>query len=35
MFWVLLIGGICASWVWLGRAADKAAAKCPEMQNYD
>lgn len=35
MCWVLLIGGFCAVWVWMGRAVDKKAAQRPENQNYD
>ncbi len=35
MCWVLLIGGICAVWVWMGRAADKEEVQRPELQNYD
>lgn len=35
MSWMLLIGGFCAVWVWMGWEADKEAAQRPENQHYD
>jgi hypothetical protein len=32
---MLLMGGFCAVWVWIGREADKEAAQRPENQHYD
>ena len=35
MCWVLLIGGFCAVWIWIGHCADKEHAQRPESKNYD
>lgn len=32
---VLLIGGFCAVWVWIGRAVDEEHAQRPESRDYD